>query len=68
METAGVFDTALRLAGNKAQQSALLAQIAAGKLVVAFAHGERQARYDLSDVLTRKDLGLRFRLSPEFRL
>src|SRR5947207_2977801 len=44
--------TALRLAGNKAQQSALLPQIAAGKLVVALAHGERQARYDLSDVLT----------------
>jgi pimeloyl-CoA dehydrogenase small subunit len=44
--------TALRLAGNKAQQSALLPQIAAGRLVVAFAHGERQARYDLSDVLT----------------
>ena len=44
--------TALRLAGNKAQQAALLPQIAAGKLVVAFAHGERQARYDLSDVLT----------------
>jgi pimeloyl-CoA dehydrogenase small subunit len=44
--------TALRLAGNKAQQSALLPLIAEGKLVVAFAHGERQARYDLSDVLT----------------
>jgi alkylation response protein AidB-like acyl-CoA dehydrogenase len=44
--------TALRLAGNKTQQSALLPQIAAGELVVAFAHGERQARYDLSDVLT----------------
>src|SRR5438270_5353715 len=44
--------TALRLAGNKAQQSALLPQIAAGRLVVALAHGERQARYDLSDVLT----------------
>ena len=44
--------TALRLAGNKAQQSALLPQIAEGKRVVAFAHGERQARYDLSDVLT----------------
>src|SRR5256885_5226350 len=44
--------TALRLAGNKGQQSALLPQIAAGRLVVAFAHGERQARYDLSDVLT----------------
>src|SRR5947208_8669924 len=44
--------TALRLAGNKAQQLVLLPQIAAGKLVVALAHGERQARYDLSDVLT----------------
>src|SRR5437763_7665906 len=44
--------TALRLAGNKAQQSALLPQIASGRLVVALAHGERQARYDLSDVLT----------------
>ena len=44
--------TALRLAGNKAQQSALLPQIAEGRSVTAFAHGERQARYDLSDVLT----------------
>src|SRR5437868_15060205 len=48
--------TALRLAANKAQQSALLPQIAAGRLVVAFAHGERQARYDLSDVLTNAKL------------
>ena len=44
--------TALRLAGSAAQQSALLPQVAEGKLVLAFAHGERQARYDLSDVLT----------------
>lgn len=44
--------TALRLAGSPAQQAAILPQIAEGKLVVAFAHGERQARYDLSDVLT----------------
>jgi pimeloyl-CoA dehydrogenase small subunit len=44
--------TALRLAGSDAQQAALVPQIAEGKLVVAFAHGERQARYDLSDVLT----------------
>ena len=44
--------TALRLAGNAAQQAALLPQVAEGKLVLAFAHGERQARYDLSDVLT----------------
>jgi len=44
--------TALRLAGNEHQQSPLLQQIAEGKFLVAFAHGERQARYDLSDVLT----------------
>ncbi|HVC55840.1 MAG TPA: acyl-CoA dehydrogenase family protein [Stellaceae bacterium] len=45
--------TALRLAGSAAQQAALVPQIAEGKLVLAFAHGERQARYDLSDVLTK---------------
>src|SRR5215213_413910 len=45
--------TALRLAGNEAQQSALLPQVAAGEKLLAFAHGERQARYDLPDVLTK---------------
>jgi pimeloyl-CoA dehydrogenase small subunit len=44
--------TALRLAGNAAQQAAILPEIAAGNAILAFAHGERQARYDLSDVLT----------------
>ena len=44
--------TALRLAGSEAQQSALVPRIAKGELLLAFAHGERQARYDLSDVLT----------------
>jgi pimeloyl-CoA dehydrogenase small subunit len=44
--------TALRLAGSEAQQAALLPLVAEGKLLLAFAHGERQARYDLSDVLT----------------
>jgi len=44
--------TALRLAGSAAQQSALLPLVAEGKLLLAFAHAERQARYDLSDVLT----------------
>src|SRR5438874_1966015 len=44
--------TALRLAGNATQQAALLPQVAEGGLLLAFAHGERQARYDLSDVLT----------------
>jgi pimeloyl-CoA dehydrogenase small subunit len=44
--------TALRLAGSEAQQAAILPQVAEGKMILAFAHGERQARYDLSDVLT----------------
>jgi pimeloyl-CoA dehydrogenase small subunit len=44
--------TALRLAGSEAQQSALVPRVAEGELVLAFAHSERQARYDLSDVLT----------------
>jgi len=44
--------TALRLAGSEAQQSALVPLVAEGELVLAVAHGERQARYDLSDVLT----------------
>jgi pimeloyl-CoA dehydrogenase small subunit len=44
--------TALRLAGTEAQKSAILPQIAEGNMILAFAHGERQARYDLTDVLT----------------
>jgi alkylation response protein AidB-like acyl-CoA dehydrogenase len=44
--------TALRLAGNEEQKSAILPQIAKGNMILAFAHGERQARYDLTDVLT----------------
>ena len=32
------------------QQAALLPAIAEGALKLAFAHGERQARYDLTDV------------------
>ena len=44
--------TALRLAGSAAQKEALVPQIAEGNLRLAFAHGERQARYDLPDVLT----------------
>jgi alkylation response protein AidB-like acyl-CoA dehydrogenase len=44
--------TALRLAGNEVQKSALLPQIGGGQLILAFAHGERQSRYDLTDVLT----------------
>src|SRR5215467_10763253 len=44
--------TALRLAGSEAQKGTILPQVAEGRLILAFAHGERQARYDLSDVLT----------------
>ncbi|MGH7043061.1 MAG: acyl-CoA dehydrogenase family protein [Acetobacteraceae bacterium] len=44
--------TAIRLAGNAAQQAAILPAIADGSLKLAFAHGERDARYDLSDVQT----------------
>jgi pimeloyl-CoA dehydrogenase small subunit len=44
--------TALRLAGSEAQKSAILPQLADGNMILAFAHGERQARYDLTDVLT----------------
>jgi pimeloyl-CoA dehydrogenase small subunit len=44
--------TALRLAGSEAQRSAILPQVAEGRMTLAFAHGERQARYDLNDVLT----------------
>src|SRR5246127_5127358 len=44
--------TALRLAGSAAQKSAILPRIAEGGMILAFAHGERQARYDLTDVLT----------------
>ncbi len=44
--------TALRLAGGDAQKSAILPKVAEGGMTLAFAHGERQARYDLTDVLT----------------
>jgi pimeloyl-CoA dehydrogenase small subunit len=44
--------TALRLAGNEAQRRALVPAIAEGRLRLALAHGEAQARYDLPDVLT----------------
>jgi len=44
--------TALKLAGSAAQQEALIPQIADGSLRLALAHGERQARYDLADVVT----------------
>ena len=42
----------LRHAGTPAQQQALLPQVTQGKLKLAFAHVERQSRYDLADVAT----------------
>jgi pimeloyl-CoA dehydrogenase small subunit len=44
--------TAIRLAGNEAQQGEILPEVAAGTLKLAFAHYERQARYDITDILT----------------
>jgi len=44
--------TAVRLAGGEEQKASMLPQIAEGELILAFAHGERQSRYDLTDVLT----------------
>ena len=38
--------------GTEAQKQALLPKIADGSLVLAFAHSERQARFDLADVTT----------------
>jgi pimeloyl-CoA dehydrogenase small subunit len=47
----------LRLGASAAMRAALIPRIASGELKLAFAHTERQARYDLADVLTtaRKD-------------
>ncbi len=43
---------ALQRAGSDAQKSAVLPAIAEGRMKLAFAHSERQARYDLADVVT----------------
>jgi pimeloyl-CoA dehydrogenase small subunit len=43
----------LRHGGNEAQASELIPRIAAGELTLAFAHTERQSRFDLFDVETR---------------
>jgi pimeloyl-CoA dehydrogenase small subunit len=42
----------LRLAADEPMQATLMPQIAAGHLLLAFAHAERQSRYDLADVAT----------------
>jgi pimeloyl-CoA dehydrogenase small subunit len=50
---------AVLAAGTDAQKQAILPAIAEGSLKMAFAHSERQARYDLTDVVTtaKKDGG-----------
>jgi len=43
----------LRLGGSEAMRAELIPQIASGDLMLAFAHAERQSRYDLADVAAR---------------
>jgi pimeloyl-CoA dehydrogenase small subunit len=43
----------LRLGGSDQMRSELIPQIASGNLMLAFAHAERQARYDLGHVATK---------------
>lgn len=52
LSTVVLAGTALKQAGSADQKSALLPAIAEGSLKLAFAHGERQARYDLNDIVT----------------
>src|ERR1700722_4626073 len=42
----------VRFAGSAAQRQALIPEISAGTLRLAFAYTERQSRYDLADVVT----------------
>jgi pimeloyl-CoA dehydrogenase small subunit len=42
----------LRLGADEAMRAALIPQVAAGDTLLAFAHAERQSRYDLADVAT----------------
>jgi pimeloyl-CoA dehydrogenase small subunit len=42
----------LRHAGSQKQRDAILPKVGEGSMLLAFAHAERQARYDLADVAT----------------
>src|SRR5215467_5314735 len=42
----------LRLGADEAMRAALITKIVTGDLLLAFAHAERQSRYDLADVAT----------------
>lgn len=44
--------TAVKLAGSESQKSMILPAVAAGQVKLAFAHGEQQARHDMTDVVT----------------
>jgi alkylation response protein AidB-like acyl-CoA dehydrogenase len=44
--------TAIRLGATDAQRGRILPAVAEGRMKLAFAHGERQARYDVTDVMT----------------
>jgi pimeloyl-CoA dehydrogenase small subunit len=48
---------ALKLAGSDTQKAEILPAIAEGRVKLAFAHAERQARYDLTDVVTTAKRG-----------
>jgi pimeloyl-CoA dehydrogenase small subunit len=43
---------ALKAAGSDTQRAEILPAVAEGRMKLAFAHSERQARYDLTDVVT----------------
>ena len=56
----------LRRAADPAMQAELLGQVAAGELLLAFAHVERQSRYELHNVSTiARQEGGRWRLEGE---
>ena len=56
----------LRRAASPAMQAELLPQVAAGELLLAFAHVERHSRYELSNVATiARNEGGRWRLEGE---
>jgi len=42
----------IRHAGSEAQRNSILPKVADGSMLLAFAHSERQSRYDLADVTT----------------
>jgi alkylation response protein AidB-like acyl-CoA dehydrogenase len=53
LQAVGLAGRLVVLAGSEAQKRELLPAIAEGRLVIAFAHGEEGARYDLAHVATQ---------------